>query len=144
MKELIDFFIRHPNLNFTKKEAKIVSKFFDLKTVKKDEIIFREGETPNEMFILKNGSVSIYRKGYLGDIKITTVNETEIFGEIGLIDKLPRTANAKSDTDCELLVLTEEKIAILKEKYPKIAIKLMELILKTMSQRLRATTTKLL
>jgi len=135
----------HPNfIHFTKEELKIFSKYCVEKKIKKDEILFNEGETATSMFIVKKGAIKVLKMGYLGEIKISEVNPGEFVGEMAVVDGSPRSATAKAVVDSELLELTSEKFNLLKKENPQVAIKIMDLLLRLLSIRLRITTLKML
>jgi CRP/FNR family cyclic AMP-dependent transcriptional regulator len=62
-----------------------------------------------------------------------------IFGEIALLDGLPRTADATAVADCELMVIGRRDFVPLLKEQPEIAIKLIEVL----CGRLRQTTEQL-
>lgn len=75
------------------------------RTVKAGDVIFEEGTLGDEAFMIRKGSVEI-RVDYDGkQLAIATLGPGEIFGEMALIDNLPRAAGAVAATDTELLVV---------------------------------------
>jgi CRP/FNR family transcriptional regulator len=135
----------HPNfIQFTEEELEVFSKYCVEKKIKKDEILFNEGETASSMFIVKKGAIKVLKMGYLGEIKISEVNPGEFVGEMAVVDGSPRSATAKAVVDSELLELTSEKFNLLKKENPQVAIKIMDLLLRLLSIRLRITTLKML
>jgi len=135
----------HPNfIQFTEEELGVFSKYCVEKKIKKDEILFNEGETASSMFIVKKGAIKVLKMGYLGEIKISEVNPGEFVGEMAVVDGSPRSATAKAVVDSELLELTSEKFNLLKKENPQVAIKIMDLLLRLLSIRLRITTLKML
>ena len=71
-------------------------------TYQAGEIIFTEGDTGDQAYIVESGMVEIFRN--VGGQKITlgTVEKDGIFGEMSLIDEATRmgTASALVKTDC--------------------------------------------
>jgi len=82
--------------------------------------------------------------GYLGETTIAQINPGEFFGEMAVIDCSPRSATAKAAFDTELMEMSAENFALLKKEYPSVAIKIMDLLLRLLSARLRTTTLKML
>jgi len=70
----------------------------------KGEYVFREGETANYAYMLKEGSVSIVKSSVDGPVELTEAKQGMIFGEMALIDGNPRSAGALALSD---VVLTE-------------------------------------
>jgi CRP/FNR family cyclic AMP-dependent transcriptional regulator len=80
----------------------------------KDQIIFKEGAAPGEVYLIKSGAVEISKQGAEGKIVLATLGKNEIFGEMALIDQQPRSASARAIEPTECFVLTklifEEKL----------------------------------
>ena len=135
----------HPNfIQFSKDELAAFSKYCESKSLKKDDILFSEGESGGSMFIVKKGSVKILKVGFLGETAIGQVNPGEFVGEMAVIDGSPRMATARVSVDTDLLVLTSEKFEQLKKDNATIALKILDVLLRILSLRLRATTSRML
>lgn len=65
---------------------------------KAGDTIFREGDSPNGLFLIRRGRVQITR----GEIKLDEMKKNEFFGEMALVDSRPRsaTATAMEETEC--------------------------------------------
>jgi len=116
---------------------------FETKTYKKDELIFRQNETGEEMYFVKKGLVKIYITELEGGKTIALMKEGTLFGEIALFDNQPRSAEAKSMGDTELLLVGKQKFNSLKETNPRLALKIVDVVLETFCKRLRGTTRKM-
>ena len=104
----------------------------------KGTVIFRAGDPGTCMYDVHEGKVGIfYEYGTDKEKKIAEVYTNQFFGEMGLIEKLPRSATAvvlENDTIVEIIY--DKDLQTLFEKNPgKI-----EMILELLSQRLRRTT----
>jgi CRP/FNR family cyclic AMP-dependent transcriptional regulator len=73
--------------------------------VKRGETLFRKGDASSSMFIVQEGIVEVSIPGEQGkpDIRVSVFHEGNFFGELSLIDGLPRTATAMAMEDCRLL-----------------------------------------
>ena len=104
----------------------------------KGTIIFKEGEIGTCMYDVHSGKVGIYSDyGTKKEKKIAEIFPNEFFGEMGMIEKLPRSATAvalEDDTFVEFFY--EEDIPKLFDKNP---LKL-QMILQHFSYRLRRMT----
>src|SRR6266481_1807804 len=59
------------------------------------EILFHEGDIGRALFILESGRVEISRKTPDGGTRpMTVLNPGDYFGEMSLLDELPRSASA--------------------------------------------------
>jgi CRP-like cAMP-binding protein len=107
------------------------------KVFKKDELIFDEDSKGDSMYILKAGSVKIIKKVKNQENTIAVLNAGEFFGEMALLDGLPRSAAVRATSDCEVLLVTLEGYQKLRREKPHTALKLMDIIIKVLSNRLR-------
>ena len=81
-----------------------------------DEYIFKQGEKGDDAYLLLDGRVAIEVNGK----KVSEISEMEIFGEMSLILKKPRTASVKVLKPSIVLPINEKILAELLEKSPPI------------------------
>mgnify|MGYP000458341961 CR=1 FL=1 len=111
-------------------------------TLKKGQELFKEGSAGDAMYIVKKGNIKIYKENDNRKKLITLISEGEFFGEMSLIEGAPRSATAVAGEDAELIRLGKEGFERLKTDYSAAGFKVLGVILKFMSQRIRRTTTK--
>lgn len=106
---------------------------------KKGEIIFKEGELGNEMYIIQSGKVRIYKDidGY--DQTLTSLEKGDFFGEMAILEGLPRTATAEAEEDCVLIKINSANFISMIKSNVEIAIRIM----RKLSLRLREATSQL-
>lgn len=93
--------------------------------VTKGEIIFREGETSREMYILLAGSLEIRR----GDQVIAVVDQKDTYmGEMSTLLGLPRTATVAAASDALLVKIPEQKVGDFFNHSPSLALKLSRIL----------------
>ena len=68
------------------------------------DLLIRQGDVGNEMYIILSGDVEIRKDGKV----ITNLSAGDVIGEIGFLSANPRTADAKVIQDGEFLILTQE------------------------------------
>ena len=70
---------------------------------KKGEIIYNEGDLGTEMYVVQTGAVRIFRAA--GGIKqeLSVMEKGDFFGELAVLEGLPRTASAEAVEDVELI-----------------------------------------
>ena len=110
------------------------------KTFNKNEVIFRQGEYATTMYELSTGSVAIYADYETPDQKeLATLNAGEIFGEMGLIECMPRSATVVALEDGTTLqeITSAEFSEYFKDSPDKVLA-----VMKQMSARLRETNQK--
>lgn len=68
-------------------------------------VIVREGDTSMALYVILSGSVRIERGSDRGSVQVHEAGAGGFFGEMGLIDDLPRAATvvAVEQTECALL-----------------------------------------
>ncbi len=102
------------------------------------EIIFREGEPGQHMFVILDGQVEIRKRtGEKTTRTMITLKKGDIFGEMAVVEGKGRSATAIAATDCRLLRLDQDAFYDLVQKNPDFAVKM----IKTLSSRLRSADT---
>lgn len=76
-------------------------------TFQPGEFIFREGDESRDAYWVLSGQVEISIDTPRGRSVLTILEEGEIFGEMGMIDDLPRVASARALTETEVDVVNE-------------------------------------
>ena len=97
--------------------------------------IFSAGDDPTTMFVIKSGEVDLFVHGKL----VATLGEGDILGEMALIEKSPRSADAIARTSCELVPISESRFTFLIQQTPFFALQVMRI----MADRLRAMNERL-
>lgn len=113
------------------KGRKMKSLFF-----KHGEEIFHEGQASECAYIIDSGTVEVSCIATSGKKKVLGVLKThEIFGEMGMIDGLPRSCTVIAKKDCEVTELSRESFESLATKRPEALMP----ILRVLTNRLRTT-----
>jgi CRP/FNR family transcriptional regulator, cyclic AMP receptor protein len=108
--------------------------------VKRGASIFARGDPGTSLFAVCSGTVKISSPSPGGRRALfNLIAEGAIFGEIALLDGLPRTADAVALTDCELMVIDRRDFIPLVHEQPELGLKLIEVL----CGRLRRTTEQL-
>jgi len=107
------------------------------KAVKKDELVFDEDSKGDSMYVIKSGAVKILKKVKNQENTIAVLNPGEFFGEMALLDGLPRSAAVRATSDSEVFMVTLDGYQKLRKEKPHTALKLMDIIIKVLSNRLR-------
>lgn len=97
-----------------------------VKVYGQSEVIFEEGDTGWEMYIVHTGKVEIYRESGGAEIQIDLIGPGEFFGETALVDFAPRSASARAVEDNTALVaLDKNKFLFLVSHHPIFALDIM-------------------
>ena len=106
----------------------------------KNDIIFLEGQSSNCAYLIESDSVGIYREEAHGNRSLVRkLGKDDLFGEMSLIDKYPRSATAIALSDIRCLVIERSRFDYLTKFNPHFLVSL----IKSLSERLRATIGKL-
>lgn len=93
------------------------------------QTIFKEGQSGTHAYLIRTGTVSIYK--IVGGKKhhLTTMFPGQILGEMAIINNEPRSASAEAKEYCQLLVMDEKTLtSALEETLPIIKALLNQLI----------------
>ena len=101
-----------------------------VRVFKAGDVIFRQGDPAQELFVIQSGKVEIR----LDNRVLDTLPERSIFGEMALIDAAPRSANAMAATDVKLVPVDEKQFLFLVSRTPHFALNVMRVL----ARRLRA------
>lgn len=97
------------------------------------EVIFQEGEEGDRMYVVQSGRVRITKKSPAGELPIAILETGEIFGEMALFDRLPRSATASSIGNTRILGIDKKKLFQTIDRDPSLVFRLIE----SMSSRIR-------
>ncbi|MGH7739393.1 MAG: Crp/Fnr family transcriptional regulator [bacterium] len=104
------------------------------RTYESNDFVFHEGDMGNEMYIIQSGKVKITKQLKNGEEKTLVILGTgDFFGEMAVIDKDVRSANAVALEPSRLIALDENVFEMHMQSNPKIVKK----ILKNLTSRLR-------
>jgi len=116
------------------------------KSYRQGELVFSEGSTGDELYIVKSGRVALQKagRGFEPAMVFHYVEPGQVFGELALIDRENRSAGAKAITDCEILILPREDLHRVFEMSHRIGYLVMHNTAAMLSSRLRKTNLQLL
>jgi CRP-like cAMP-binding protein len=105
-----------------------------VKTFEPGEVLFKEGEQGDVMFIIIQGEVEIRKRTSAKTSRtLITFHEGDIFGEMALVEKKPRSATAIAVSPCRTLVMNEALLDNMIENNPDFAKKMIRIL----SERIR-------
>jgi CRP-like cAMP-binding protein len=99
------------------------------------EYIFREGDLGTEMYIIHEGKVEILNRLGEEDRVLAVLEKGDFFGEMSVLEDLPRAASARAQTDSRLLQINGSTFDQMLQSNPEIAVRMM----RKLSRRLRET-----
>ena len=99
------------------------------------EVVFREGDLGTEMYIINEGKVEILNRMGEEDRVLAVLEKGDFFGEMSVLEDLPRAATARALTDARLLQINGSTFDQMLQGNPEIAVRMM----RKLSRRLRET-----
>jgi CRP-like cAMP-binding protein len=105
----------------------------------KGHVLFHEGDEGEEMYIIQSGRVAIKKKVKDGDTTLAVLEKGDFFGEMAILERLPRSASAEIVEDGDLIVIGGEIFGDMIKANPEIAVRM----LRKYSIRLRETNKQL-
>jgi len=106
----------------------------------KGETIFAQNDIGRALFILYKGKIGLYRYNELEKKNelLSEVLPGEFFGEMALLEEMPRTASAIATEDTMVFMLFKTKLESIMSSKPKIGVNLIYHLSRILSARLRS------
>ena len=101
--------------------------------------IVREGEDGNEMFVIRTGAVRITKQVEGRIVVLADLGRGDFFGEMSVLESLPREADVHAVGDTEVLVLGPGALLLRLRQDPAFALEM----LNRLSGRVRALNSQL-
>lgn len=80
--------------------------------------VVSEGEPADAFYVVVEGTLTVLLSGAGADKPVRTLDAGDWFGEIGLLERVPRTATVRSDTPCQLVRVGGEEFVDALTTYP--------------------------
>lgn len=75
------------------------------KKIERDKYLFREGDPPDAMYVVKSGKFAVVKTKNNSEIVLAEIGPGAMVGEMAFFDNKPRSASVKALKDCEVIVL---------------------------------------
>jgi CRP-like cAMP-binding protein len=98
------------------------------------EVVFRQGDKGVDMFVIQVGAIEISRGEGSGRLVMATLRQGDFFGEMSLLESMPREADAVAVVHTELLVITQGGLLVRLRRDPSFAVEMLH----KLSGRVRA------
>jgi CRP-like cAMP-binding protein len=117
-------------------EIEILAALLRRRTIKKGDIIFQKGDEGTALYAILRGCIKILVTTPVGDkITVAILNDGDFFGEMALLDGMPRSADAVALEESQLAVLDRKDFLSFLPHHEHAVLA----ILRTLSLRLRKT-----
>jgi CRP-like cAMP-binding protein len=112
------------------------------RTYHEGEVLFAEGDIGRALFILESGRIELFRGDADGKPqRLYTIQPGEFFGEMALLEQLPRTATATAAEKSQVFLLYRSKLESILHYHPRIGVQIMTHLAQLLSARLRRAST---
>lgn len=118
-------------------EIRIVDAMLHRRDYLSDEVVFDEGEEGQAIYFIISGEVALGRQGQGAAGRIVTLGPGAFFGDMALLDNLPRAAQARAMRPTRLLAFFREDYLGLMDTHARIASRIALQLAREMARRLR-------
>ena len=101
------------------------------------EVFFKQGDNGDALFLLEEGSVSIYKEFEQQEHTLRHVHQGDCFGDLALIDFTCRSASVRADTDCIAIKIPAAALHSLYQQDPEQFLLIQMNMAREVSRRLR-------
>jgi len=121
-----------------------LGRLFKEKIYNQKETIFKEDSIGNSMMIIASGEVRVSQTpGDNTEETLVVLKKGDVFGEMSLLEGLPRSATTIAHTNVIVLEITRSDFLDYLEKDSESGVKILLKLCRTLSSRLRETDVKL-
>lgn len=121
----------------------ILSNLFEERVYNQAEIIFKEDSIGTSMMMITSGEVRISQiSGPQTEEALIILKNGDVFGEMALLDDMPRSATAIANTNVIIFEVQREKFLSFLENNKEAGVKILMKLAKILSSRLRETDAK--
>ena len=108
-------------------------------TYKPGQTLFKQGERGDAAFIVLQGTADVLINAANGPLRVASLSENEIIGEIAILCDIPRTATVQAETELTTLKITTDLFFRMLMDFPEMGVEVMRVL----AHRLEQTTTQL-
>lgn len=107
-----------------------LSEYFVLKSIKKDSILWYQGDCPDCLYLVEEGSLksSVVTSSNIHK-NVESIMDGSCVGELTFFTNRPRMTTLVANTDCKLWMFTSQSLTKLKEKDPRLLVDFMQISL---------------
>lgn len=111
----------------------------DIRKLAKDEYLFKDGDAPDNMYIVKKGGLAITKTKNNAEVVLAEIGPGAMVGEMGLFDSKPRSANVKAIKETEVVSLPYKSLDAQLQQLPE----WVRAIIRTLNENLRDANKKI-
>ncbi len=90
------------------------------------KVLFREGDAGEDMYIIQSGRVAIKKRtGANKDVTLAVLEKGDFFGEMAVLERMPRSATAEMSEAGDLIVISGDTFGDMIKSNPEIAFRML-------------------
>lgn len=97
------------------------------------EVLFREGERGDHMYVIQSGTVEVFTTRNGTEIRLATLGEGDIIGEMAIFGKEPRSATVRAVGEVRALTVDKRNLLRRISEDPSMAFR----VIRTLTDRVR-------
>jgi putative ABC transport system ATP-binding protein len=101
----------------------------------KNQEVFHQDDPGDEAYVIIKGEADVVLESLMGEKTVATLGRNEVFGEMALLSKMPRSTSIRAKTPLILLSLSREVFMRMVEENSEIAVSM----LRVLAERLAST-----
>lgn len=109
------------------------------KKIVKDQYLFREGDAPDAMYVIKSGKLAVLKSKQSSEIVLAEIGPGAMVGEMAFFDNKPRSASVKALRDSEVIALPYKALHAQFKSFPEWC----KAIMRTVNDSLRNANQKI-
>jgi CRP/FNR family transcriptional regulator, cyclic AMP receptor protein len=113
----------------TEEESDRLEKSIEQRSIEHGQTIFKQGDDPDALYIVKEGEVDIVMDSPNGEVILATVSPGSFFGELGIFDNVPRSATARATRDTNVLLLRRDVVMDFLEHNPSASLRILAVVI---------------
>ena len=119
-------------------EVEALFGFAEQRSYEAGDVVVKEGTPSDCLFILASGALEVVRESDGSAVVLATLTEKgTFFGEMSLIDIMPRSADIRATTSTQVLALPKKELTAFFTQSPRVQMTMILNISRNLSLRLR-------
>ena len=121
----------------------LLSRAVRLESFERGAVIFANGSTGFDLYLIERGEVTIRRPTAYGNFALGILGPGELFGEVNYISRYQRSGDAVASAPCQLLMIDSTELDSLVRDHPELGVQLYWSFWHGLAQKLRGTNEQL-
>jgi CRP-like cAMP-binding protein len=111
----------------------------EIRDLKKGDILFKEGDPSDALFVIKKGRIAVTKTKGSGEIELAELGPGEMIGEMAFFDGKPRSAGGRAKVESQVIVLPFQSLYAQFKSFPE----WLKAMVKTINAKLRDANAKI-